>query len=77
MIFREYVNKKSREESGTSQLGTNTLQGLLIITDVINIMKLTHSMCFGGWDFWDLTVEILCLRVEAENFTQAHLKSYW
>ena len=40
MIFREYVNKKSREESGTSQLGTNTLQGLLIITDVINIMKL-------------------------------------
>ena len=48
MIFREYVNKKSREESGTSQLGTNTLQGLPIITDVINIMKLTHSMCFWG-----------------------------
>ena len=48
MIFWEYVNKKSREESGTSQLGTNTLQGLLIITDVINIMKLTHSMCFWG-----------------------------
>ena len=47
MIFREYVNKKSSEESGTSQLGTNTLQGLLIITDVINIMKLTHSICFG------------------------------
>ena len=71
MIFREYVNKNSREESGTSQLGTNTLQGMLIITDVINIMKLTHSMCF-----WGLTIEILCLRVEAENFTQAHLKSY-
>ena len=48
MIFRVYVNKKSREESGTSQLGTNTLQGLLIITDVINIMKLIHSMCFWG-----------------------------
>ena len=45
MIFRVSVNKKSREESGTSQPGTNTLQGLLIITDVINIMKLTHSMC--------------------------------
>ena len=43
MIFREYVNKKSREESGTSQLGTNTLQGLLIMTDVINIMK-----CLGS-----------------------------
>ena len=48
MIFGEYVNKKSREESGTSQLGTNTLQGLLIITDVMNIMKLTHSMYFWG-----------------------------
>ena len=48
MIFREYFNRKSREESGTSQLGTNTLQGLLTITDVINIMKLSHSMCFWG-----------------------------
>ena len=47
MIFREYVNTKSMEESGTSQLSTNTLQGLLIITDVINIMKLTHRVCFG------------------------------
>ena len=50
MIFREYVDKKSREESGTSQLGTNTLQGLLIITDVMNIMKLTHSVRFLGSD---------------------------
>ena len=48
MIFGEYVNKKSREESGTSQLGTNTVLGFLIITDVINIMKLTHRVCFWG-----------------------------
>ena len=47
MIFWEYVNKKSREESGISKLSTNTLLGLLIITDVINIMKLTHRVCFG------------------------------
>ena len=55
MIFREYVNKISREESGTSQLGTNTLKGLLIITDVINIMKLTHRVCF--WVFSAKKVE--------------------
>ena len=48
MIFWEYVNKKSREESGISKLSTNTLLGLLIITDVINIMKLTHRVCFLG-----------------------------
>ena len=48
MIFWEYVNKKSRKESGISQLGKNTLLGLLIITDVINIMKLTHRVCFWG-----------------------------
>ena len=28
-----YIHKKSREESGISKLGTNTLQGLLIIND--------------------------------------------
>ena len=47
MIFWEYVNKKSREESGISKLGTNTLLGLLIITDVINIMKLTQRVFLG------------------------------
>ena len=47
MIFWEYVHKKSREDSGISKLGTNTLHGLLIITDLINIMKLTHSGVFG------------------------------
>ena len=46
MIFWEYVNKKSREESGISKLGKNIFQGLLIITDVINIMELTHRVCF-------------------------------
>ena len=46
MIFWEYVNKKSREESGISKLSTNTLLGLLVITDVINIMKLTYRVCF-------------------------------
>ena len=64
---------------------TNIFQGLLIITDVINIMKLTHRVRFWGvfskkiffWDFWDLTIEILCLRVEAQNLTQVHLESYW
>ena len=48
MIFWEYVHKKSREEGGISKLGTHTLQGLLIITDLINIMKLTHRVCFWG-----------------------------
>ena len=48
MIFGEYVNKISREESRISKLGTNTLQGLLIITDIMNIMKLTHKVCFCG-----------------------------
>ena len=48
MIFGEYVNTKSREESDISQLGTNTLLGLLIITDVINIMELTYRGCFWG-----------------------------
>ena len=48
MIFWEYVHKKSREESGISKLGTNALQGLLVITDLINIMKLTHRVCFWG-----------------------------
>ena len=38
--FGEYVNKKSGEESGISKLGKNTLQGLLIITDVINIHEI-------------------------------------
>ena len=47
MIFWEYVNKKSREESEISKLSTNTLLGLLIITDVINIIKLTNRVCFG------------------------------
>ena len=42
MIFWEYDDKKSREESGISKLGKNTLHGLLIITDTIIIMKLTH-----------------------------------
>ena len=49
LFFGNMLIKKSREESGTSQLGTNTLQGLLIITDVINIMKLTNRACF--WVF--------------------------
>ena len=48
MIFLEYDDKKSREESGISKRGKNTLHGLLIIIDTIIIMKLTHSECFGG-----------------------------
>ena len=48
MIFWEYDDKKSREESGISKRGKNTLHGLLIITDTINIMKLTHRVCFWG-----------------------------
>ena len=43
MIFWEYVNKKSREGSGISKLGTNIFGGLLIIN-----MKLTHRVCFWG-----------------------------
>ena len=46
VIFWEYDDKKSAEESGISKLGTNTLQGLLIITDIINIMKFAHRVCF-------------------------------
>ena len=41
-------NKNCREESGISKLSTNTLQGLLTITDIIHIMELTHNVCFGG-----------------------------
>ena len=52
MIFWEYVNKKSREESGTSQLGTNTLQGLLIIACVLGcfLQKRVEKVRFLGSD---------------------------
>ena len=40
VIFWEYDDNNSRKEIGISKLGTNTLQVLLIITDIINIMKL-------------------------------------
>ena len=46
MIFREYDNKKSREESRISKLYTNMPQGLLIISDKISNIKLTYSVCF-------------------------------
>ena len=49
MIFWEYGDKKSRNESGISKLGTNTLEGWLIITDIINVIKLTYRVCFGGY----------------------------
>ena len=49
MIFWEYGDKKFRDESGISKLGTNTLEGLLIITDIINIIKLKYRLCFGGY----------------------------
>ena len=42
MIIWEYDNKKSQEETGISKLGTDTLQGLLIITYIMNIMQLTR-----------------------------------
>ena len=45
IIFLEYGDKKSRDESGISKLGTDTLEGLLIITDIINVIKLTHRLC--------------------------------
>ena len=82
MIFWEYGDKKFRDESGISKLGTNTLEGLLIITDIINIIKVTHRLCFWGYfqqkgvekcDFCDLKIKIQGIRVEAENFTQIHL----
>ena len=86
MIFWEYENKKSREVSGISKLGTNALQGFSTITDIINIMKLTHMMCFWGvfsakWVekneiFCYLTVYILGLKVVAENLTQIHSENY-
>ena len=44
MIFWEYDDKKSREESGISKFGTDTLQGLLITTDIIDFMKLTTDL---------------------------------
>ena len=47
MIFLEYDDIIPRGKSGISKLGTNTLQGLLIIIYIINIMKLTHRVCFG------------------------------
>ena len=49
MIFWEYGDKRFRDESGISKLGTNALEGLLIITDIINIIKLTHRLCFWGY----------------------------
>ena len=48
MIILEYDDIKPRGKSGISKLGTNTLQGLLIIIYIIDIMKLTHMVCFGG-----------------------------
>ena len=48
MIFWEYGDKKFRNESGISKLGTNTLEVLLFITDIINIIKVTHRLFFGG-----------------------------
>ena len=45
MIFLEYDDIKPRGKSGISKLGTNTLQGLLIIIYIINIMKLTNLGC--------------------------------
>ena len=48
MIFLEYDDIKPRGKSGISRLSTNTLQGLLIIIYIINIMKLTHRVCFWG-----------------------------
>ena len=46
VIFLEYDDLKPRGKSGIPKLGTNTLQGLLIIIYIINIMKLTHRVCF-------------------------------
>ena len=48
VIFLEYDDIKPSGKSGISKLGTNTLQGLLIITDINNIMKLTHRVYFWG-----------------------------
>ena len=48
MIFWEYDDKTSREESGISKRGKNTPHGSLIITGTINIVKLTHRVCFWG-----------------------------
>ena len=53
MTFWEYDNNKPREEGGMSKLSTNTLQELLIIelliiTDMINIMKLALGCVFEG-----------------------------
>ena len=48
MIFLEYDDIKPTGKSGISKLGTNTLQGLLIMIYIINIMKLTHRVCFKG-----------------------------